>query len=358
MEAEENYRRENVVKLHITFVAGLCLLAVGPVAPARAAGADDLYARITDTYMTGKFEELDAALGDAAKRMKDFSAEQKTDVLYVRKALAECRPAWWTQTQKGRKTRIRQVLWGKRLNTVWDPQAKGIQMKTGRFGTEVTVGWKPEEMDSTAKGMYGYLQGDMTCVNIWSSLTTAQVWGGFPLQTLASMSERDKLRLNRYLSFRSNLTALYYCTPPGRRYALHIYFASFFYDNWGKGPASGARRAVGAMFMGEVLKDPSLYPSAKLPGRLSEKDAEEALGHHYKYAIKRGATWTIAEDRRFREALKPFAAANNKTVFKTEKVVLPNKLVFAIDVKADEAYRAKRDAWVKQQFDKAKAGGG
>lgn len=346
------------MKLRVSLAVGLCLLAPGSAATVRAADAGDLYARITDAYMTGKFDDLHGALREAGTRMKDLTAEQKTDVLYVRRALVECRPAWWARCKKGQNVRIRQGIWGKTVNMNYDPKGKGgVQMKTGRGGTAFTVSWKPDDMDSTARGMYGYLKGDMACVNIWSNLTTAKIWAGLSLQTLGRMDDRDKLRLNRYLSFRSNLTTLYHCTPPGRRYALHIYFASFYYDKWGKGPVSGARRAVCAMVMGEILKDPSRYPSLKLPRDLGADGAEEALGKHYKHAIKRSATWTIAEDRRFRESLKPFAAANGKSVFRTEKVTLPNKLVFAIDAKADEAYRPKRDAWVKRQFDKAKGGG-
>jgi hypothetical protein len=343
------------MELRILLVAALGLLAPGPAGAARAAEAGDLYARIADAYMMGRFDELDEALREAGKRMGELTAEQKAGVLYVRKALAECRPAWWALSKKGRKTPVRQKLWGKTLYATYDPAGKGgFQLSPGQLGTVITVSWKPEEMDSTAKGMYGYLQGDMTCVNVWSNLAMAAVWNKLSQQALARTSERDKLRLNRYVSFRANLATLYHCTPPGRRYALHIYFASFFYDNWGKSPLAGSRRAVCAMAMGEILADPSRYRSLKLPKSLRADGAEEALGQHYKHAIKRTAAWTLAEDRRFRESLKPFAAANDHGVYKAEKVTLPNKLVFAIDVDADKAYRPQRDAWVKRQFDKAK----
>ncbi len=346
------------MKSPVCLPASLCLLTAALAAPARAAD-DHLYERIANAYMTGKFDDLSQALREAPKRMGELSAEQKADVLYVRQALGECRPAWWGLCKKGqKKVRIRQKLWGRTLRTVYDPQGDGgIKVTPMRIGVDITVSWKPEDMDSTAAGKYGYLQGDMTCVGVWSNLMLAGIYASFPMQTLARMDERGKLRFNRYSSFRSNLTTLYHSTPPARRYALHIYFASFYYDKWGSSPVSGARRAVCAMAMGEILKDPSLYPSLRLPSRLPAENAEEALGQHYKHAIKRGSTWTIAEDRRFREALKPFAAANDKAVYQSEKVTLPSKLVFAIDVDVDKPYRAKRDAWIKQQFDKARAAG-
>jgi hypothetical protein len=197
--------------------------------------------------------------------------------------------------------------------------------------------------------------GDQNCVNVWSTLGTAQIWKGMSLHAYAKLPDAEKLPISRYMSFRSQLATLYHTTPPGRRYGLHIYFAAFYHNKWGKGPMSGTRRANCAMLLAELLADPSKYPSLKLPRSLPAKHAEMALGQHFKHAIKRGAVWTIAEDRAFREALKAFAAANGKAVEKTQQVRLPNKLVVHLDPETDnERFRAKRDAWVKERFDKAK----
>jgi hypothetical protein len=345
------------MKLRISFLASLFLLTSAQAAkPGGDAG--DLYSRITDTYMTGKFDDLKGALAQATRRMKDFTAEQKADILYVRRALAECRPKWWYACKVGKKTLIRQTIFAKTASIVYDPDGKGgMRLQEGLGGIGITTSWDRKAMDSTDKGMYGYLKGDMACGSIWGNLTMGNIWSGMSLQTLAKMDDREKLRMNRYMSFRSNLAALYYGTPSARRYSMHIFFAAFFYDRWGKGPVTGTRRAVCAMILCEILKDPTRYPSLKLPGKLDAKNAEESLGKHYKFAIKRNATWTIAEDRRLREAIKSFADTADKNVRKTEKITLPNKLVFAIDVKVDETIRAKRDAWIKKQFDKAKGRG-
>ena len=343
------------MKLYVSFLASLCLVTSARAAAAPRGDAGDLYSSITDAYMTGKFDDLEGALDRAAKRMKDFTAAQKTDILYVRKTIAECRPKWWDACKAGKRTVIAQAIWGETVRVIYDPEGKGgLQLTSGLEGISVTASWDHKTMDSTDKGMYGYLKGDMACGSVWSNLAAGEIWSGMSLQILAKMNDRDKLRLNRYISFRANLAALYYTTPAARRYSMHIYFAAFFYDKWGTGPVSGARRAVCAMIMCEILKDPTRYPSLKLPRKLDANNAEETLGKHYKFAIKRNATWTIAEDRRLREAIKSFAATADKNVFKTEKVTLPNKLVFAIDVKVDEAIRSKRDAWIKKQFDKAK----
>ena len=215
------------MKLRISFLASLFLLTSAQAAkPGGDAG--DLYSRITDTYMTGKFDDLKGALAQATRRMKDFTAEQKADILYVRRALAECRPKWWYACKVGKKTLIRQTIFAKTASIVYDPDGKGgMRLQEGLGGIGITTSWDRKAMDSTDKGMYGYLKGDMACGSIWGNLTMGNIWSGMSLQTLAKMDDREKLRMNRYMSFRSNLAALYYGTPSARRYSMHIFFAAF-----------------------------------------------------------------------------------------------------------------------------------
>ena len=159
------------MKLRTFLAAGLCLLAAG-AATSRAADATALYDRIADTYMMGKFEDLDKALAEAAKRMGDFTPEQKADVLYVREALAECRPAWWAACKQGKRVRIRQPILGRRFEAFYDPKGKGgVNMNTSLGAKRITVSWEPEEMDSTDKGMYGYLPWA-----IRSAPTSGPIW--------------------------------------------------------------------------------------------------------------------------------------------------------------------------------------
>lgn len=120
-------------------------------------------------------------------------------------------------------------------------------MKTGRGGSKTfTVSWKPDEMDSTARGMYGYLEGDMACVNIWSNLTMVKIRAGLSLRTPARMNDRDKLRVNRYMSFRSNLATLYHGTPPGRQGVRLPPVASFRSEPIPQAPAAKPSPARGS----------------------------------------------------------------------------------------------------------------
>jgi len=343
---------ETIVKLRAFLVASLCLLAA---APAGAAEGGDLYARISDAYMMGETGKLSAALTEAAGSMGSFSDSQKADILYVRQALAECRPAWWDKCKTARgRVSIVQPLLGKTVRAYYDPARKpGMGIKTRRGRTYVTAGWKPADMDSRDEGRYGYRKGEVTERSIWDTLAAGQVYSAVTMQVVAKMTGRQKLQLERAIAFRGNLVAIYHALPPARRYAIHTYMASFYYDKWGKDPMAAPRRAACGLVLCEVLANRASYPSLKLPPRLPAANAEAALGQHYKLTVKLNATWTISEDRLLREAIKRFAAANDTSVSQTGKVALPNGLPAAIDPKVDNTLRPKRDAWIKQQFDKA-----
>ena len=69
------------------------------------------------------------------------------------------------------------------------------------------------------------------------------------------------------------------------------------------------RKAMGAMFIAEVLSHPKTYPSVKLPKEVPADDTEAALTPFFKDGL--GSTpLTFAEDMALREAIKTFAAAN------------------------------------------------
>ncbi len=231
-----------------------------------------------------------------------------------------------------------------------------MKFRSNSSGTSVTMSWDHKAMDATGGGTHGYEKADIIAGGVWAHLARAQVWSRMSSRVLSKMSVREKLRFNRYLGYRGNLAVLYYGTPASRRFFMHIYTAAFWYDTWGKSEISGARRIVCAMVISEFLKDPSRYPSMKLPDQLDTANAEENIAKHYHGFFNRKTVWTIAEDRCLREAIKAFSLAN-RNIYKTEKATLPNKLIFAMDIKVDDTIRAKRDVWIKAQFDKAKGGG-
>jgi hypothetical protein len=184
------------------------------------------------------------------------------------------------------------------------------------------------------------------------ALARPRVWSRTSGRLLAGMGEKEKLRMARRQDFRSNLTALYYGSPKSRRWSLLVDLLTWSEKEYADLPVAGSRKAIGAMFLAEVLANPAKYPSLPLPKSLDAVGAEETLARHYRHVIDR-QSWTLAEDRSLREAIKKLAAANDANVYQTERVTLANKLAISVDPATDGPLREKRDMWLKERFDAA-----
>jgi hypothetical protein len=267
--------------------------------------------------------------------------------------VAECREPWWKQTKAGRQTPIRVSLFGRPLSVAYDPAGKGgVEMKTVGGAIVLAVSWPAADMDNPAHAEHGFSKGDLNSLSVWATLGMAQVWSQMSPQALATLTERDKLRLIRYQDFRGNLAGLYYGMPRARRWGEFLYLLMWL-DKYKEMPIRNSRKACAAMFLAEFLANPAKYPSLTLPDALPADGAEEKLAQHVRARIEKHG-WTVAEDKALREALQAFAKSNDAAVYQTETVTLPNKLKVALDPEADAAFRPKRDAWLKAQFDKQK----
>jgi hypothetical protein len=325
-------------------------------APAESKG-EELLARITAAYMDGNLDDLEKAFAARPAEMARLTRAQRADVDYVRQALAECRPPWWSTLKVGKKVSFQTSILGKPLSVTYDPDSKGnTNFKAGEAKVETSLGAEGLSVDNTDPGQYGFLKGDLAGLAVWYSLGSAAALSGIPQRQFAVLGDKDQLRFALYRDFRGNLTALYYGTPPIRRWGMHIYLAAFM-PEYGKGDAAAARKAAAAMFLVEVLKSPSTYPSLPLPDTLEADGAEAKLAVHYKFKIGRKDDWTIAEDKAFRAAVKAFAFANEQKVLEGGKVTLPNNLTFAMMPGEDAQFQAQRDKFIKTLFDKVKAGG-
>jgi hypothetical protein len=328
------------------------LLYVGAV---RAGSAEpqqsDSYRRIVEAYLDGKWDELDLALLSAADRIAALSAAQQDDMAYIRAAREECHPPWWNLCKAEKKVQFRPNVWGKTLNVTYVPDGqRGVQVQYHNADAAFTVTWPADEMDNPAAFDRGFTKADANAAEVWTSLGTARVWSQTSGRLLAGMGEKEKLRMARRQDFRRNLTALYYGSPKSRRWSLLVDLLTWSEKEYADLPVAGSRKAVGAMFLAEVLANPAKYPSLPLPKSLDAAGAEEAVARHYRHVIDR-QSWTLAEDRSLREAIKKLAAANDANVYQTERVTLANKLTVSVDPAADGPLREKRDAWLKERFD-------
>ncbi|HEV3418424.1 MAG TPA: hypothetical protein VG056_16485 [Pirellulales bacterium] len=347
----------------IRFAAWVCLLSgfslFGQLAACQSlASADEpqatgLYHQIVTAYLNGKWDEVDRGLLAPPEQLASLNARELEDIAYIRAALAECHPPWWNLCKKGQKVLFRPVVWSKTLSVTYVPDGqRGVQVQYHNADVTFTATWPAAEMDSPARFEHGFTKGEINAVEVWAMLGTARVWSQTSGRMLAGLGEKEKLRMMRREDFRSNLTALYYGSPKSRRWSMLVDLLTWTDKEYADTPVAGSRKAVGAMFLAELLANTANYLSLPLPNRLESDEAEKILAAHYRKRIERQG-WTLAEDRSLREAIKRFAAVNDANVYQTEKATLANKLTVSVDSAADTPLRAKRDAWLKARFDEA-----
>jgi hypothetical protein len=313
------------------------------------APASELMVRVSEEYLSGKWDDLEKELKAPAKDFAGLSAGEQADVKYIRQTLSECRPAWWAKVKTGKKVSFQAALWGRTLNCTYDPNTSGVQVKSTPTSVQsVTFGWPAADMDNPEHAEHGFSKGDLNNLGVWANVSFAQVLAGVPSGALAN---RDQTPLERFIDFRGCLAGIYYGTPKARRWGLWLCLA-YHMDKYAKAPTVEARKAIGAMFMAEVLAHPQKYPSLKPPASFPTEAVESKLADHFRNLIEK-QTLTLAEDMALREAIKAFAVANEKTVYPAGKVAIAPALTHMLDADQDAPFRAKRETWLKEQFEKA-----
>jgi hypothetical protein len=324
------------------------LLALANAAHAQTPPADPSQ-HLTDTYLDGKWDELETIFATPSPELQTIPPAKQPELIYIRRTLSECRPAWWKHCKAGEKYAFTQEVFGHSVRATFDPTGKSaFQFSSSNNAGSVSISWPAADMDNPAPAEHGYSKGDLTDLSIWSTLGMADAWSGVPVQTQASLKEDGKLLFQQYLDFRGDVSGVYYGTPRARRWGLWLYMAMYM-DKYAKMPIRSSREAVAVMFMSEVVGNPSRYPSIKLPSTLPSEGAEEKLAGDLRGWIEKHG-WTVSEDKSLRDAIALFATANPRQFSQAGKVVFANGLVFAFDPEKDKAFRPRRDAWFKAKL--------
>jgi hypothetical protein len=325
---------------------------------------------LVDAYLHGRWAELAKAQRSLARSTHLLTAQQRDDVAYIRKATAEHRPAWWATCKGGRKARLRVQYWGKSFSVSFAPgKQPGWRYRRAGQWLVCSVFWDPNSMDSGkpttgSLGRRGFAEGLVRELNIWNALVTAYTVSRMSIRDMAAIAgvkgpdgkvrggdPKKNLRYGQYQSFAGELAAMYYVSPPARQASLVWCLAPYKLDDM---PHLRGRRAIAAMAVATFLEDFSKWPSLKLPPETSG-DTEQSTAKFYHFRLHK--PWTLAEDRALREAIWKFHHASpRKQVFDDGKLVLPNGMTFLLDSERDAPHQARRDAWVKQQLAKARAG--
>ena len=308
--------------------------------------AGNPYQRLCKAYLDGDWENLDKEL-QPGKEPPGLTTEQRDELAAMRKAVAECRPAWWQSCKANAKVPIHPVVWGHKLDLTYEPGELGLKMAYTSDHIAITVSWLAANMDNREKWEHGFVQGDQShffalvhagnCRDLDPDLAAVVDEperegqpGAGPLPVLSQRSDGILLR-------HSQGTA-----------ARHV--------------DSSARRGRSIM----RKKTPSAQGQRRdVPGRSSDRSREVSLasraeGHcsgergreledlYYDWVQKHA--WTVPEDIALRKAIQKFAEANNDTrsLPKLQIVTLPNNLKISLDPAGDEKFRPLRDAWLKK----------
>ena len=290
----------------------------------------DPFHRLLDTYMDGKWDEVEAMFAGSSRDLPGIPLSEQPKVNYMRQSLSECRPDWWKRSKSGQKFAFTPNVWGRTVPATFDPAAKSsVQFSLLRGQLSLSVMWPAAVMDNPIAAGRGFSKDDLFALSVWSTLGMAEAWSAIPLEAQTNLKEDAKILLMRYLDFRSNVTDVYYATPHARRWGLWQCLVMYVGENAGN-PVRTAREAVAVMFMSEVAANPAKYPSIQLPKALPAQDTEEKLAWELRLWIEKHG-WTLVEDSLLREATAAFAKANGRQAHLKGQVTLANGLVVDLD---------------------------
>jgi hypothetical protein len=321
--------------------------------PATAPAPGNLHDQLIAQYMEGKWEDVEKELIVSLKEISAMPPAPRTDVEYIRHAIAEGKPPWWKLCKAGKRVQFKPLVWRAILAATYDPTgADSQQLNYVNGAMSVVLGWKAAEMDNPAMGELEFTRGENNEIAVWNVLGNSLAWSAMSPHFLVKLSAEDQLQFKRFVQFRGNVTAAYYCSPRARRLAVWSGFFGFS-GEYAKSPDVMTKKAVGIFYISEVLGHPETYPSVKRPEDPPADGAEAKIVTELQDWIRRN-NLTFAEDKALREAIKAFASANaSEAKFRQAgKIVLPNGLTMALDPAVDKPLAAQRDAWIKARFAK------
>ncbi len=325
-------------------------------AAAGAAGtSDQWYDDLVRSYLDCDWAKLTPMLGDSRRHMRGLKADQRADVLYIREALAECRPPWWKYCQSTRPTQFPASIWGKRFVANFKPADKGsVSGDVDGNRIAVTLSWDPSALASQEAiwGPVGEQYGIVRChdaeFDVWRNLGYNYLLVTVPAPALVKMHTEQEFLYNHLQDFFARMTALYYSSPRARLAGLIK--GGLVLD--AQGVAESTKRshyAISVVVMNHVLEDPGKWPSFSLPLEKARKDPELTV---VKYLLENlGENWTLAEDRALREIVGDFMRATGGHVYRTGgEVPLPNGHAIKLIRLEDTALQQRRDEWIVKKL--------
>lgn len=350
----------------LLWMAALALSSPGDT-PAKAAAkpktadaqAKQAYEAVVEAYMNSKWGDLKTQLRSSGRFAARMTASQRADLAYIRKVAVEYRPPWWKSCRSTAKRTIRARIWGKNIVANYVPADKpSMSGQVVGLRMVITVSWNPSFVGSTVaeKGRlaehHGITKGDLGEVIVWRQLGYSYLSESLPIRRVMALYNGNRHLYQHLQALFANLTSMYHSSPKARRTAMLIHGSTLHAP--GKSAEAYVRscRAISSLLLAVVLAEPKKWPSIKLPYTLDGDGVERQVSTYVYNHVE--PTWTLAEDRAFRNELRSFFRTNAARSLRNRgKLVLPNRTVFMLMEPDDRPFQAKRDEWVKKQVEKA-----
>ena len=345
----------------VFLVAAAAPTAVAADDEARTAEAQRAYEDLVYAYMHYDTASWDTAYKTAMKQYNSFSTKQKGDVSYMRRTEADFRPSWWKNCKSSTSISFTANVWGKNFTAnympssslgyqglVWDEETKSIK---------VYVSWQPHMVDSLrplggdAAKAHQIREGDEAEAIIWHELGHNYITIGFNTDQIIELYTKYRILFQSLQEFYADMTALYHCSPPGRKVTMMLRISEVFENDAIESHTRGAL-GIGSYMLAAILSEPEKWPSFHLPTTVPETDVErKTILYMYEHIDPH---YTLEEDRAIREMVGSLIMKQGSTIFRSKGTIpLPNRLQYKITTSEDRDLQIQRDKWVAETLKKA-----
>ena len=337
-----------------------------PPAPekAKTPEAQACYDEIVANYMQGKFEPLREQLKTWIGHRSELSLQQQKDVFYIDKACRDHRPSWWSKTRSMEPITFAARIWRKDFKVNYMPSSMlGAMAPIGMIGDKlaVIVTWRPHMVDSPTKflkGMprlHGLCEGDLAEAIVWHELGHNYICLALSPEALLECYQKHPNLFSCLQEFYADMTAMYYCSPAGRR-ALLMSRGSLIVRLKAGDPHSCPALAMGTLILHQVLLEPEKWPSFHLPSKMVGEAAEQSCIRYM--FVNLDPNYTLREDRALREVLGNYVWRHGADMLRSGgSMPLPSGHSFRFYGDEDNKVRPRRISWVVKQLEKARIAG-
>jgi len=328
---------------------------------AKTAEAQTCYEKLVDTYLHYDKASWDEALKASYEHNRQFSMKQRTDIAYMRRAATGYRPTWWKRTKSSTGVSFQVEVWGRAFPVKYVPSdalgASGILEFDEHGRPQVAATWQPHLVDSMkplggdAAKAHQMRVGDEAEAIIWHELGHCYINANFNLDQLRELYFDYHILYMSLHEFFADLSALYHCSPPGRKATILIRISEVHWNDVNDPHVRGAL-GIGSYMLATILSEPEKWPNFHLPTVVPESDVErkcilymyEHLDPHY----------TLEEDRQLRDLAGDLVKKHGTTIFRSKGTIpLPNKLIYKMTTSEDRDNQTERDKWVAERLKKA-----